>query len=280
MPNIKIVTDSLADIPRSIQRALDITTVPCIVRFGEQEYRDRIDLSLSDFYKQLVSNAVLPATSQPSIGVFEQTYRDLSASAREIVSIHVMGALSGTLNTAHLAAYTVRSGNVSIHLIDSHQISMAAGWLAILAARAAIAGSTFVEINEIVEGAARRVHLIAMLDTLEYAKRSGRLGKGAALIGTLLNVKPLLSLNPEGVILVGNVRTLKTAIERLAETVLASGPIQELAVIHAAAEGHARELVRLLAETFPQERIVLTETGPVLGAHVGPGAVGVAWLTG
>jgi DegV family protein with EDD domain len=281
MPTVKIVTDSLADIPPSILRELDITTIPCIVRFGEREYRDRIDLSLNQFYKQLISNSTLPATSQPSVGVFEQVYRDLSAKTSEILSIHVIGSLSGTFNTARLAADNI-AGNtkVTIEVIDSHQISMAVGWLVILAARAAKAGFPLAEIKSIVEDAVHRVHLIAMLDTLEYAKRSGRLGKGAALIGTLLNVKPLLSVNRDEVVPVENVRTQKRAIERLSEIVLASGPIQELAVIHAAAERHAQELKQLLSETFPEEQIVLAETGPVLGAHVGPGAVGIAWLTG
>jgi len=280
MSNVKIVTDSLADIPPSILRELDITTIPCIVRFGEREYRDRIDLSLNQFYKQLVSSATLPATSQPSVGVFEQVYRDLSARTNEILSIHVIGSLSGTFNTARLAADAVASDKIAIEVIDSHQISMAVGWLVIIAARAAKAGFPLAEIKGIVEDAVTRVHLIAMLDTLEYAKRSGRLGKGAALIGTLLNVKPLLSVNRDEVVPVENVRTQKRAIERLSEIVLASGPIQELAVIHAAAERHAQDLKRLLADTFPEEQIVLAETGPVLGAHVGPGAVGIAWLTG
>ncbi len=280
MSNVKIVTDSLADIPPSILRELDIATIPCIVRFGEREYRDRVDLSLNQFYKQLVSTSALPATSQPPVGIFEQVYRDLAAKTNEILSIHVIGALSGTFNTARLAAESVASDKTTIEVMDSHQISMAVGWLVVLAARAAKAGFPLAEIKGIVEDAVQRVHLVAMLDTLEYAKRSGRLGKGAALIGTLLNVKPLLSVTHDEVVPVENVRTQKRALERLAEIALGSGPIQELAVIHAAAERHAQELKRILAETFPEEQIVLAETGPVLGAHVGPGAVGIAWLTG
>ena len=280
MPNVKIVTDSLADIPPSILKELDITTIPCIVRFGQHEYRDRIDLSLNQFYEQLVSSSTLPATSQPSVGTFELVYHDLSARTNQILSIHVIGSLSGTFNTARLAADGIASDKVAIEVIDSHQISMAVGWLVILAARAAHAGFSLGEIKAIVEDAVQRVHLIAMLNTLEYAKRSGRLGKGAALIGTLLNVKPLLSLNRDEIVIVEIIRTQKRALERLSEIVLASGPIQELAVIHAAAEQHAQELKRVLSDTFPEEQIVLSETGPVLGAHVGPGAVGIAWLTG
>jgi DegV family protein with EDD domain len=278
MPNVKIITDSLADIPPPLLKELEITTVPCIVRFGDQEYRDRIDLSLPEFYRRLTSGAVMPSTSQPAVGVFEEVYRQVAETSDEILSIHLIGALSGTFNTARLAAQNVKGPK--IELIDSHQISMALGWLVILAARAAKAGFHLEEIKKIVEDTVPRVHLVAMLDTLEYAKRGGRLGKGAALLGTLLNVKPLLSVSHDEIVPVENVRTQKRALERLAEIVLASGPIQELAVIHAMAEKHARELKQTLAQTFPEEQIILTETGPVLGAHAGPGAVGIAWVTG
>ena len=125
-----------------------------------------------------------------------------------------------------------------------------------------------------------RVHVIGMLNTLEYAQRGGRLGKGAALVGTLLNVKPLISIVNGEVVPVENVRTQKRALERLIEIVLGSGPIQELAVIHSAAPELAQRITQMLAATFPEDQIVVSETGPVLGTHVGPGAVGIAWLTG
>ncbi len=277
MPPVKIVTDSLADIPPPILRELDITTIPCIVRFGEKEYRDRVDLSTNKFYQQLAVSATLPSTSQPPVGVFDQVYRDLTQMTDAIVSIHVVGKLSGTLNTARLAAKNVL--NTAIEVMDSHQVSMGLGWLVILAARAAKAGCSLAEITGIVQGAIERVHLIAMLDTLEYVQRGGRLGKAAALFGTLLNVKPLITIAQDQVLPLENVRTQKRALERLVQIVQESGPIQELAVIHAAAEKSAREVIRMLAHTIPEERIVLTETGPVLGAHAGPGAVGIAWLT-
>lgn len=277
MPLVKIVTDSLADIPPPIQRDLDITTVPCIVRFGEKEYRDRVDLSTAEFYRQLTSSATLPKTSQPPVGVFEQIYRDISQATDAIVSIHVVGKLSGVLNTARLAAQNVP--NAAIEVIDSHQVSMALGWLVILAARAAKAGKSLPEIGSIVQDAMDRVHLIAMLDTLEYVRRGGRLGKGAALFGTLLKVKPFISIQHDEVVPLENVRTQKRSLERLARIALDSGPIQELAVIHAATEQSARQVLKALAHTISEERIVLTETGPVLGAHAGPGAVGIAWLT-
>ncbi len=278
MANVRVVTDSLADIPPAIAQELEITQVPCIVRFGDHEYRDRVDLTASEFYKQLVASETLPTTSQPAAGEFEKAYRELTETTDQIASIHVIGSLSGTLNAARLGAANV--SNAKIELIDSQQVSMGMGWLVILAARAAKESHSLEEIKKLVEDAIPRVHLIAMLDTLKYAQRGGRLGKGAALFGTLLNVKPLLSAVMGEILPVENVRTQKRALERLVEIVLASGPIQELSVIHAEAADHARKLKKMLATTFPEEQIVMSETGPVLGTHTGPGAVGIAWVSG
>ncbi|MBI3914355.1 MAG: DegV family protein [Chloroflexi bacterium] len=278
MANVKIITDSLADIPQTELDRLNISCVPCIVRFGEKEYRDKVDLSTAEFYRLLIASPEPPATSQPATGAFEQVYRELAQSHSEMISIHVIGALSGTLNSARLAAENVKTAR--IELFDTQQVSMAEGWLVILAARAAQAGAPMDEILAILRDARERVHLIGMLDTLEYAQRGGRLGKGAALVGTLLNVKPLISILRGEIVPVENVRTKKRALERLEEIVLSSGPIQELAVIHAAARSEGWELVQKFSKTLAEEHIILTETGPVLGTHTGPGTVGVAWVTG
>jgi DegV family protein with EDD domain len=278
MAYVKIVTDSLADIPLALAQELEITQVPCVVRFGDQEFRDRIDLSPSEFYRRLVTSPTLPTTSQPPVGVFEETFRKIAGTTDQILSIHVIGNLSGTLNAARLGAQNVT--NARIECMDSQQVSMGLGWLVILAARAAKAGHTLQEIKALVEDAMPRVHIIAMLDTLEYAQRGGRLGKGKALIGTLLHVKPLLSAVRGEILPVENVRTQKRALERLVEIVLGSGPIQELSVIHADAPELARKLQQMLAFTFPKDQIVMSETGPVLGTHTGPGAVGIAWVAG
>lgn len=278
MPNVKIVTDSLADIPPALLKELDITTIPCLVRFGDQEYRDRIDLFPSEFYQKLKASPTMPSTSQPATGVFEEIYRRLASTTDRILAIHTIASLSGIYNASRLAAENIKTA--TIELIDSRQVTMSLGWIVILAARAAKAGHSLVEIKEIVEDVKRRVHVIAMLDTLEYAQRGGRLGKGRALVGTLLNVKPLLSVIDGEIMPVEKVRTQRRALERLVEIVLASGPIQELSVVHADAPHHAATLQEMLSETFPKEQIVMSETGPVLGAHVGPGAAGIAWVTG
>ncbi|MBI4788646.1 MAG: DegV family protein [Chloroflexi bacterium] len=278
MPNVKILTDSLADIPPQVAQALDITSVPCIVRFGETEYRDRVDIFPTEFYQRLSTAATLPTTSQPATGVFEDIYRRLAQESDQILAIHTISSLSGVFNASRLAAENIP--NVHIELIDSQQVTMSLGWLVILAARAAQQGARLPEIRAVVEAAMPRAHVLGMLNTLEYAQRGGRLGKGAALVGTLLNVKPLISIVNGEVVPVENVRTQKRALERLIEIVLGSGPIQELSVIHSAAPELAEKVKQQLAATFPEDQILMSETGPVLGTHVGPGAVGIAWLTG
>ncbi len=278
MANVKIVTDSLADIPPDVSQALDITTVPCIVRFGEQEYRDRVDIFPTEFFERLASSPTLPSTSQPDPGVFEEIYRRLAQQTDEILAIHTISSLSGIYNASRVAAES--TPNVHIELIDSGQVTMALGWIVIHAARAAKEGASLREIRAIVDDVLPRAHIIAMLNTLEYAQRGGRLGKGAALVGTLLNVKPLLSIVNGEIVPVENVRTQKRALERVVEIALSSGPIQNLAVVHAAGQELADKVKASLSETFPAEDILMSEAGPVIGTHVGPGCVGIAWVTG
>ncbi|MBI5032806.1 MAG: DegV family protein [Chloroflexi bacterium] len=277
LANVRIVTDSLADIPPAIIRELDITVVPAIVRFGAAEYRDRVDLPSWEFYQKLSNSPVLPTTSVPSIGDFEQTFRELGQATNQILAIHTIGTLSGIYNASRLAAQDIP--NTQIEVLDSQQVSMSLGWLVIQAARAAKVGKTLGEIKALVESLMRHVHIVAMLGTLEYAQRGGRLGKGAALVGTLLNVKPLLSTAHGEIIPLENVRSQKRALSRLVELVVNSGPVEELAVVHAHAPELAIEVEEALSNVFPDKQIVLSETGPVLGAHAGPGAVGIAWLS-
>lgn len=278
MPNVRIVTDSLADIPPALAKELEITQVPCIVRFGDQEFRDRVDLTSAEFYKRLVASNALPTTSQPATGVFQEIYTGIARETNAILAIHTVASLSGIFNASRIAAESIP--NVKIELIDSKQTTMALGWLVILAARAAREGHSLPDIKALVEDAIPRVHVIGALDTLEYAQRGGRLGKGQALVGTLLHVKPLISIVDGEVVPVENTRSQKRALERLVEIVLGSGPIQEIAVIHAAGEELAQKVKRMLAATLREDQIVMTETGPVLGTHVGPNTVGIAWVTG
>lgn len=283
MSQVRIVTDSLSDIPDEIAQELDIVRVPCFVHFGETSYRDRVDLSPAEFYKKLQTSPLVPSTSQASPGTFLDIFGELSAKTNQIYSIHTVKTLTGMYNSARLAAQALKTTDplgMQIQVVDSQATSMGLGWLAIYAARAARYGYALDEIKELIDDVIPRTHAIAMLDTLDYAVRGGRLGKGAALVGGLLNVKPIISLVNGEVLLVEKIRTQKRAVERIADIVLGSGPIQELSIIHAAAPELAESLRKHFAETWFEEQIMVCETGPVIGAHTGPGAVGVAWING
>ncbi|MCC7161696.1 MAG: DegV family protein [Anaerolineae bacterium] len=283
MSQVRIVTDSLSDIPDEIAQELDIVRVPCFVHFGETSYRDRVDLSPAEFYKKLQTSPLIPSTSQASPGTFLDIFGELSVKTNQIYSIHTVKTLTGMYNSARLAAQALKTTDplgMQIQVVDSQATSMGLGWLAIYAARAARYGYALDEIKELIDDVIPRTHAIAMLDTLDYAVRGGRLGKGAALVGGLLNVKPIISLVNGEVLLVEKIRTQKRAVERIADIVLGSGPIQELSIIHAAAPELAESLRKHFAETWFEEQIMVCETGPVIGAHTGPGAVGVAWING
>ncbi len=283
MSQVRIVTDSLADLPDEIAQELDIVRVPCYVHFGEASYRDRIDLSPEQFYQKLQTSTVMPSTSQASPGTFLEIYGELAKTTNQIYSIHTVKTLTGMYNSARVAADALHSTDplgLQIEVVDSQITSMGLGWLAIYAARAARYGYALDEITELINDVIPCAHAIAMLDTLDYAVRGGRLGKGAAVVGSLLNVKPIISLVSGQVLLVEKIRTQKRAVERIADIVLGSGPIQELAIIHAAAPEIAEQLRQHFAETWFEEQIMVCETGPVIGAHTGPGAVGVAWING
>jgi DegV family protein with EDD domain len=277
MTQVRIVTDSLADIPAEILQELDITAVPCAVRFGETTFRDKIDLSAAEFYQKLVASPILPTTSQPPAGAFEEVYRSLALETNALLSIHVIGSLSGTFNAASLAAKNVPQ--IQIEVLDSQQVSMGLGWIVIGAARAAQADKSLAEVKAVAEDLMRRTRIVAMLDTLEYAQRGGRLGRGAALVGSLLNVKPLLTVLDGSIEPVENVRTQRRGLDRLIELVAEGGPIEELSVIHAGALELAQRVKKMAAAMFPEEKMVLSEAGPVLGTYTGPGAVGIAWVT-
>ena len=279
MANVRIVTDSLADIPPNWAKELGIAVVPCIVHFGNKSYFDKIDLKIEDFYRLLASSPRPPTTSNPAPGMFQEAYAHLAKTTNQILSIHVSSHLSGTWNTARLAADTIQHNlPVQIAVLDSQQLSMAEGWLVIFAARLAAKGLGLADIVQQVEAARSRARIIAMLDTLEYAQRSGRLGASAAKVGAMLNVKPLLSLTGGQVVPIGAARTQNGALDRLSEMANEIGLTQEVTIVHCYAQVLARRLKGLLMAYMPEDRITICETGPVSGAHVGPGAVCIAWL--
>ena len=271
---VKIVTDSTADIPEKLATELGITIVPCNVHFGLETYRDGLDLSKEEFYARLKTSPTLPTTSAPAAGLFEATYRELASETDQILSIHLASALSAIYNSACLGAEAI--ADVEITLIDSEQVSMGLGWLVIAAARAAQAGQSLAQIMALVEDMMPRVRLFAALDTLEYLQKGGRVGKTVAVLGTLLNIKPLVEVRDSAVLPLERVRTRRRSIQRLIELAAELGPLEELAVIHTNAPQEAQQLAEGISFLHPLERILIAEAGVIIGTHAGPNGLGVA----
>jgi DegV family protein with EDD domain len=274
MKPIAVVTDSTSDLPESLAASLDIHIIACNVHFGTEVFRERVDLSNEQFYEKLKRAAELPKTSQPSVGAFLELYQSLAERYSGIVSVHLAAKLSGTLQSAQLAAAEMK--DFPIVPIDSTNASMALGWVAVAAARAAQAGNVIGDVAGVASSTVGRVRLLALLENLDNVVKGGRLGKGAALLGTMLSIKPLLELKKGELNPLEKVRTWEKALTRLVELTRAYGPLDELAVLHAASPQVALDLAERMAAFFPRERILITEAGAVLGTHAGQGAVGVA----
>ena len=274
MGKVKVVADSTADIPEELAAELEITIVPCNVHFGLETYRDGLELSKEEFYAKLKTSSTLPTTSAPAVGLFEATYKELASETDQILSIHAASALSAIYNSAHLGAEAV--SGVEITLIDSGQVSMGLGWLAIAAARAAQEGQSLAQIVALVEDMMPRVRVFAALDTLEYLRKGGRVGKTVAALGTLLNIKPLVEVRDSAVLPLERVRTRRRSIQRLIELVAELGPLEELAVLHTNAPQEAQRLAEEISFLHPLERILIAEVGVIIGTHAGPNALGVA----
>jgi len=274
MKPVAVVTDSTSDIPAEIAAALNLNIIACNVHFDSEVFRERVDLSAEQFYQKLHDAPRLPKTSQPSVGAFLELYRPLTQTSSGIVSIHLAGKLSGTLQSATLAAADIHE--VPIVTLDSGSATMGLGWLAILAARAANAGASFGEVADIARHATPRVRVLALLAHLDNLVKGGRIGKGAALLGTMLSVKPLLEVKDGEVLALERVRTWQKARTRLVDLTRAFGALDELAVLHSHAVQEGEQLADELGASFPRARIVIAEVGAVLGTHAGQGALGVA----
>jgi DegV family protein with EDD domain len=280
---VGVVTDSNADLPSDLQQQLGIVVVPLIVHFGHQQYRDGVDITSHEFFARLRAGGVLPTTSQISVGDWRASYlkaiEQIRVNGQEpegVVVATIASNLSGTYNAACTAAEGL---SVPIEVIDSRQISVGTGWLAITAARAAREGRPFAEIVAQLRDMVPRLRVFGMLDSLDHAQRGGRIGKGAALLGTLLNVKPMLQVRDGEVLPIGRVRTRQRALQRVVELAEEEAPLEELAVLHSDFPEAAAELAAMVTHLVPSERIFIADIGPVLGTHIGPGAMGLACVT-
>ncbi|OZB91833.1 DegV family protein [Paenibacillus sp. XY044] len=275
-----IVTDSTADIPEDIAKQHDIHVVPLRLMFGEDTFEDGVDISAEVFYKRLVQSEQLPTTSQASPADYMQVYQDIMNEypGSPIISLHISSGLSGTYQSAMIAK-SMLEGDPDITIVDSKSASYGFGLLVVHAARLAAEGKTAEEIVRSVEEVRRQRKLYFLVDTLEYLQKGGRIGKAAAMIGNLLNIKPILSIDEEGIIYaVEKVRGRKKAMARILERFREDlGGVQNInvAVGHTADPASAEPVLEDLSRDFRLQEVVLTNIGPVVGSHVGPGTLAV-----
>jgi DegV family protein with EDD domain len=249
--------------------------VPVYVRFGDKVYRDRVDISEDEFYERLTHDPVHPNTTQPTPQDFADVYQKLSQEAEGIISIHVSSKLSGTYNSA-LMAKDMLETECPIEVVDSETLTMSLGLLAIVAATAAKAGGSLDKVVEEVKQTIPQIHFLALLDTLKYLAKGGRIGKVKALLGSVLSVKPMLAIKDGELVPVSQVRTRAKGIDKLFDFVKKATNIQDLAIVYNTTPDEALALSGRMGSIFPQERIRLARLGPGLGAHGGPGALIVA----
>lgn len=268
--SVKVVVDSTADIPADRVRELDITVVPLLVLFGDESYRDGVDLDTDTFYAKLTSSKVTPTTSAPSPGAFEETYRTLiREGATGILQLCLSGDLSATYNTAVTVAGQVSGETgVPIEVVDSRSVSAGFGLPAQMVAREAREGLSLAELKARAENICGRVHVFAVLDTLEYLQRGGRIGSAKALAGTLLAVKPILEVRDGKVVPLEQVRTRSKAQERVGELAARFMPLEAIAVI--GSDEQTRQQLADIAKRFWSGELNLGALGPVVGTHAGP----------
>lgn len=276
---VRIVTDSAADIPADLAQELGITVVPLLVHLGGRSFRDGVNLSGADFYRELEATRSVTTTSLPTLQSFEDAYRTLTNSGYDVVSIHMSSKLSGTFNAALMASTGDGVEDDAISVIDSLTLSMSQGWIAIRCAQAARDDGSRGEIEALAQELVGKARLFGVLDTLEYVIKSGRVGRVPGTVGAMLNIKPILTVRPSGeAAILERVRIRKKALQRIVELTAQAGELDALAVMHGDEEEGAQELLSMLEGLNPPQPVVVGHIGAVLGTHVGPGAVGVCFL--
>jgi DegV family protein with EDD domain len=276
---IRIVADSAADLPPELAQQWNITVVPCYVIANDVIYRDGVDILPDQFYHQLETNPRLPTTAQPSAADFQSVYQGLLAQGHQIISIHLSSKLSGTLNSAEQARASLGDeAGRSIEIIDSQLASVPLGLVALAAAQKAQNSDSPRQLAEQVRQDLPLATGFFLLETLEYLQRGGRIGKAHAFLGSVLGVKPILTIRDGEAHPMERLRNRDRAVRRLVELAGQLAPLRHLAVIYSTERERAEDLRGRLSSLAPQNEIIVTRFGPTLGTYAGPGALGVGLI--
>ena len=279
MSKVAIVTDSTVNLPQSVIKDYPITVAPQIVIWDEKTYQDGIDIQPAAFYTRLKTSKSMPSSSQVSPITMRDTITNLLNQGYEVLAIMISSHLSGTMSSAIMAKEMLPDRPVE--LVDSLTTSMAMGFQVLTAARAAKNGASLLECKAIAEKARDLTGVYFVVDTLEFLHRGGRIGGASRLLGTALNLKPILTVEGGKIEPVARVRTQKKAFEKLLDLVgekLENSTMARVSVLHANAASEADQVMSEVVERFHPAETVMTEVSPVIGTHTGPGTVGIAYL--
>jgi DegV family protein with EDD domain len=279
MTRVAVVTDSTADIPGALLEQLKISVVPLSVRIDGESFEDRVTITPSEFMERLTHAREFPTTSQPSVGQFQDVYQELAANHDAIISIHISSRLSGTCESA-LMARTSIPRRIPVTVIDSQSASMGIGFPVLRAATLAREGRPLAEIEVAVRQAINDSHVLFLVDTLEYLRRGGRIGRAAEIVGSVLQLKPILRLEEGIVVPFSRTRTRPRAMASMVALLHEFPAIGGLSIMAAAGTQDVERLASMIDDIYPKDRIVMTELSPVLAAHVGPGGMGIAVYDG
>jgi len=274
MGEVRVVTDSACDLPPQLVEELGIDVVPLTIRFGTEELVDRRDLTPDQFWARCNASPVLPETAAPAPGAFHAAYANAAdQGCTGVVCVNLSGALSATHQSAVTAAST---SPIPVRAVDSRSISLAQGIMVLAAARAAAAGKSMEDVAGLSEDLVSRTRLFGTLDTLDYLKKGGRIGSAAALLGSMLAIKPVIQLVDGAVAEESKQRTRGRALQYVADKVRKAGEIENLGVLNGAASD-LDQLLDMLADVYPRDQIIIGDMGAVIGSHTGPGTLGVTY---
>lgn len=276
--SVRVVTDSSADMPREVAEQYGISVIPQKIIFGTEELRGGVDITGDEFYRRVTNSPTLPTTSQASPGEFKELYESIAEGADGIVSVHVSGALSGTVNSA-------RSGgdeadiDCSVEVVDSMQAGMGTGLIAIAAAMAAREGGDVQQVVQAAEDATGRCETYVLLDTLEYLQKGGRIGKARAMLATLLSIKPMIILRDGIVDELGKERSHRKGMARLQRVTEEFAPLDQLCVSYTTTPDEAHAFANQLKPLLPEgKEPLIAQIGPAVGTYTGPSAIGISLL--
>ena len=267
-----VVTDSTADLPREWHEKYGIEVVPLKVLFGKDTFRDGVDMTNEQFFQRLAASTTLPTTSAPSPGEFAEVYRRLAKDHDGCISIHIGAQLSATAEAARIGAQAVEGFKVNV--IDSQTVSMPVAFLC----RVAVESESLEAATAAVEQRVPKTRVLALLDTLRYLEMGGRLSRAQAMIGTMLDLKPLLLVAGAEIKPVDRVRTRSRAIPRMVEYFKGDLPVEHMAVMHAQAADEAEQIAAALRKDYPDREVTVGQIGCVLGTHTGPKALGIVYI--